>query len=214
MLSDQAELERRAALEAAEAEQEAQLAAPLVAEAESELAEAERELAAARARLSEAAGGRKRRLDSLRAALSLYERTLGLKFVMPQAAAAAENENDGDEERQQKQTEQQQKQNSNDSNSNDNKQELKIVFSHVDPRNPDREFSLGLRLSSPGEGRTYSVLRCEPSECLASLRRLCDALNSSPDDFAWFVREVRAEFRARAADEAAAASSSGGGRLL
>lgn len=211
VLSDQAEIERRAALEATTAEEEAARSAPLVAEAERNLAAAERELAEARAKLSEAAGGRKRRLESLRAALALYERTLGLKFVMPQAAAETEGEGeDGendDEERQQ--TEQQRQQNNN---SSSNGGELKVVFSHVDPRDPPREFSLGLRLSPGGDcGRsTYSVLRCEPAACLGALRRLCDALNSHPGEFAWFVREVRAEFRARAADEAAA----GGGRLL
>lgn len=218
MLSDQAELERRAAAEASTAEEEAARSAPLVAEAERELAAAERELAEARARLSEAAGGRKRRLEALRAALSLYERTLGLKFVMPQAAAAAteeEEEEDGgendDEERQQQKEQQRQQQSSDNSSSEGGGGELKMVFSHVDPRDPKREFSLGLSSAVGGCGgrSTYSVLRCEPRECLGPLRRLCDALNSSPGDFAWFVSEVRAEFRARAADEAA-----GGGRLL
>lgn len=205
LLSDQAEIEKQATLEASKAEEEAERSAPLVSEAESELAAAERALAEARAELCEAAGGRKRRLESLRAALSLYERTLGLRFEMPQAAAAeAEEEEDDFEEQREKKTEQQrQKMQKSD------REELKVVFSQVDPRNPSREFSLGLHL---GQGqRTYSVLRCEPVACLISLRRLCDALNSCPDDFAWFVREVRAEFRARAADEA---SGGGGGRLV
>jgi len=127
----------------------------------------------------------------------LYERTLGLRFVMPQAAEAA---GEDDEERQQQQETEQQR---------SEREELKVVFSQVDARDPDREFSLGLHLSGEGT-RTYSVLRCDPGPCLGAVRRLCDALNSCPDDFAWFVREVRAEFRARAADEAA---SSGGGRL-
>ena len=130
---------------------------------------------------------------------------------MPQAAAEEEGEEEdggeNDEERQQQTGQQRQQQNNSDDSSSD-RGELKVVFSHVDPRDPPREFSLGLRLTGEGS-RTYSVLRCEPPECLGPLRRLCDALNSSPDDFAWFVREVRAEFRARVADEA-----SGGGRLL
>ena len=176
----------------------------MVSEAESELADAERQLSEARARLTEAAGGRKRRIESLKAALSLYERTLGLRFVMPQASAAAaadEDEDDDDEEQQQEKTEQQQRRD------RDSEEELKVVLSQVDPRNPGREFSLGLHL---GEGRSYSVRRCDPAECLNAVRRLCDALNSSPsDEFAWFVREVRAEFRARVADEAAGGCGAG-----
>lgn len=183
VLADQAALEHRASLEAQRAEEEAQLSAPLVSEAERKLAAAEKELSEARERLREAAGGRKRRLESLRAALSLYERTLGLRFVMPQAASA---EGD-DEDPQRRGTEQQRRE----------REELRLAFSQVDPRDPGRECSLGLRL----QGRAFSVLRCEPAECLDAVRRLCDALNSCPDDFAWFVREVRAEFRARVADE-------------
>ena len=211
MLSEQAELERQASSEARKAEEEASLSAPLVPEAEQELAAAERALADARAALAEAAGGRQRRTAALRAALSLYERTLGLRFVMPQAAAAEEE--NGDVEGQQ--TEQQRRSSSSD------REELKVVFSQVDPRDPGREFSLGLHLSSPSAEAdggpscrpTYSVLRCDPAACLGAVRALCDALNSCPDDFAWFVREVRAEFRARVADEAAAGGG-GGGRLV
>lgn len=123
-------------------------------------------------------------MESLRAALSLYERTLGLRFVMPRAAST---EDDDEEQQQQQETVQQRRE----------REELKVVFSQVDPRDPQRECSLGLHL----EGRTYSVLRCEPSSCLSAVRRLCDALNSCPEDFAWFVREVRAEFSLRVADE-------------
>lgn len=85
------------------------------------------------------------------------------------------------------------------------REELKVVFTQVDPSRPEREFTLGLHLDG---ARTYSVVRCDPPGALSAVRRLCDALNSCPEDFAWFVREVRAEFRACAADEA-----SGVGRL-
>ena len=199
-LADQAALEQGASLEASEAEREASLSEPLVQQATRELAEAERELSGARARLCEASGGRKRRLGALRAALSLYERTLGLRFVLPRAAEGAEEEDGNDDEERQQQQQ--------------SREELKIVFSQVDARDPSREFSLGLHCSSSssssssdggergsGTRSSFSVLRCEPPACLGALRRLCDALNSSPGEFGWFVREVRAEFRARAADE-------------
>ena len=206
VLSDQAELERRALLEARSAEEEAEASAPLVSEAERELAEAEKALANARAVLEEASGGRQRRTAALRAALALYERTLGLRFVMPQAAEEEEEEEEEKEGNDVEGQQQQQKQ----QRSSDSREELKVVFTQVDARDPDRECSLGLHLSSSsssaesgGSRASYSVLRCEPAACLGAVRRLCAVLNSSPDDFAWFVREVRAEFKARVAEEAA-----------
>lgn len=203
VLSEQAALEQEASEGADRAEQDAASTAPLVADAERSLEAAEKELREARERLAEAAGGRKRRIEAVRAALSLYERCLGLRFVMPQAAevttTASTSATEGGEGETSTsssttttptETEQQRR---------EREEELKIVFTQVDPSDPEREFTLGLHLEG---AHTYSVVRCDPHAALSAARRLCDALNSCPEDFAWFVREVRAEFRACAADEA------------
>jgi kinetochore protein Spc25, animal type len=66
--------------------------------------------------------------------------------------------------------------------------QFQIVFTQVDPSNPQRQFSFTMRLN----GDLYELMACEPR--ISQLRPLIDQLNAS-NDLKAFVIDIRKHFR-------------------
>eukprot|EP00884_Botryococcus_braunii_P008685 jgi/Botrbrau1/17818/Bobra.0127s0063.1 len=78
----------------------------------------------------------------------------------------------------------------------DGGQDLRLLFTHIDPENPSREFGFSVRIGSDSQ---FLVSDCSPS--VEDMPALVAELNVSrtsggKDNFGKFVRKVRAEFRA------------------
>lgn len=71
----------------------------------------------------------------------------------------------------------------------DGKEELQLVFTHVDPRDPERQFMFAVRVQ---EDDTYEVTKCAPQ--VNNIDEYLVALNKSTN-FCSFVRAMRREFR-------------------
>ncbi|CAL8467196.1 g6732 [Coccomyxa elongata] len=71
----------------------------------------------------------------------------------------------------------------------DNKDELLLVFTHIDPSNHLQEYILGVHVQ---EDNTYSITKCEPT--LEGLDGLLEELNKS-NNFSDFVRQLRKRFQ-------------------
>ncbi|CAL5225219.1 g8006 [Coccomyxa viridis] len=74
------------------------------------------------------------------------------------------------------------------------KEELLLVFTHLDPNDHQREFQLGVHVVADNR---YTVTRCHPE--LEDLGPCLEELNKGDDDFRGFVRRVRKLFQAHVA---------------